>query len=213
MHKQMTFVALLALAMLAGAGSLADAQTFGFSIGGGHCHGHHHHCSPGYYFGYSSPPPVYVYPRYFAPPPVTYVYPYAAAPPVVAPAPVAAAGAPVNAWKTRTEPRANALPAADRQVSIIRNPARSGGAVTFVVDDHREVTLDAGQSHTVASTDGTTVEFDRGGDFGTSRKTLGPGLHEFVVTARGWDLVNQKDRIAAATRPQVKSNALPSTNR
>lgn len=209
MHKQMKFVALLALAMMATAGSLASAQTFGFSIGGGHGYHHHRHCPPSYYFGFSSPPPVYVYPRYVAPPPVTYVYPYAAAPAPVAPAPVAAAPAPVNTWKTRTEPRANTLPVSERQVAIIRNPAKSGGPVAFVVDDEKEVTLDEGQSHALAANGGYLVEFDRGGDFGTARKTLGPGVHEFVVTDRGWDLVNPKDRVLTATKPSVRSNTLP----
>lgn len=217
MNKRM-LMALLALAMVTGMGSLAHAQSFGFSIGGGgYGHHHHHHCPPSYYFGFASPPPVYVYPRYVAPPPVTYVYPYAAAPAVAAPAPVAAAPAPSpapqTAWKTRTEPRGNTLPVAQRQVTIIRNPAKSGGAVAFVVDEEDEVALNEGQSHSLLTSSNYTVEFDRGGDYGISRKTIGAGVHEFVVTERGWDLVNTKDRVLTATKPSIKSNTLPSTTK
>jgi hypothetical protein len=212
MTKQKTFVALLALAMMAAGGSLASAQSVRFSIGGGHGFHHHHHCPPSYYFGYS-PPPIYVYPRYVAPPPVTYVYPYAAAPAAVVPQPLATAPTPTDTWKPRTEPRANMLPVSEGQVAIIRNPVSSGGAVSFVVDEDREVALAEGQSHKVANHGGSIVEFDRGGDFGTARKTLGSGLYEFVATERGWDLVSSKDRIQTATRPSVKSNALPTLKR
>lgn len=208
-----SFLAVLALAIMATSGSLASAQSIRFSIGGGPgCH--YRHCAPSYYFGYSAPAPIYVYPRYVAPPPVTYVYPYAAAPPIVAPAPVAAAPVPAaDTWKPRTEPRANALPVSEGQVAIIRNPASSGGTVSFVIDEDREVALAEGQAHKVTNHGGTIVEFDRGGDFGTTRKTIGSGLYEFVVTERGWDLVNQKERVQTAAKPSVRSNVLPTLTR
>jgi hypothetical protein len=34
-----------------------------------------------------------------------------------------------------------------------------------------------------------TLEFDRGGSFGTARYTLIQGAYKFVATERGWDLV------------------------
>lgn len=214
MTRSIAMLALAAMLALTG-GSVAHAQAFGFSISsGGHGH-HHHHCRPGYSFGFFSPPPppVYVVPRVYAPPPV-YVYPAPVA--TVAPAPVYAA-APVpapqtnTAWKTKTQPAVNALPTSQRQVTIVRNPARSGGPVAFVVDDENEVALDEGQSHSLVTGGAYTIEFDRGGDFGSAKKTLGPGVYEFVVTDHGWDLVNPKEVDRTAARPSVKRNELPKT--
>lgn len=34
-----------------------------------------------------------------------------------------------------------------------------------------------------------TIEFDRGGDFGTARYSLSPGTFKFKLTDRGWELV------------------------
>lgn len=201
-----------------------QAQSVQFSFGGGHGHGHghhhHHHHRPAYSFGFFAPPPppVYVYPRVVAPP-VTYVYPYPTAVAAPPPAPAVAATPPApsaavadsSAWKTRPQPRTNALPTAQRQMTIIRNPAKSGGAVAFVVDEESEVALDEGQSHSLLQGESYTVEFDRGGDFGTSRKTVSGGVYEFVVTDRGWDLVSQSEVQRTAARTTVKKNSLPAT--
>lgn len=158
-------------------------------------HGHHHH--------------YYARPYYYAPPPVTYVYP---APSVqyvapVAPAPLAPAPA---TWTGRAEPRTNTLPVSQGITSTvtIRNPAASGGNVAFIVDENQEVALSAGQTQTLTDRGSYTVEFDRGGSFGTARKTLTSGAYEFQVTERGWDLV-EAGRIA--TKPSIRRNELPGT--
>jgi hypothetical protein len=206
MTRSKILLAMLALAMIAGGPALAQAQRISLSIGGGYghgYHGHHHHHS-GVTFGYLAPPPrvTYVYPA-----PVVreqiYVYPQPA--PVYVPAP-----APQTPnWTTRAEPRTNALPAkaAANTWVVIRNPVDSGGRVAFLIDDETEVALDEGRSRAISG-DRHTIEFDRGGDFGAARKTVGEGQYEFVVTERGWDLVSvakNSDRVAAG----VQKNELP----
>jgi hypothetical protein len=179
--------------------------------GGGHHHGHSH-----FSFGLSLGPAWYPYyrPVYVAPPPVTYVYPQPSVqyvvPPTtyVAPAtPAVAAPAAAN-WTSRTEPKANILPASQSVSSTvtIRNPVNSGGSVAFLIDDTSEVTLTAGRTQTLTNKSSYTIEFDRGGDFGTARKTLTGGAYEFTVTESGWDLV-ETGRIAS--KPSVRKNALP----
>ncbi|HTN75190.1 MAG TPA: hypothetical protein VL096_08085 [Pirellulaceae bacterium] len=213
MLRSISLLALLALALLASVPDQAQAQSVAFSFGGGgHGYHHHHHCRPSYYFGYA-PPPVYVYPRVVAPP-VTYVYPYpaAAVTPAIAPAPVAAA-APAPAWNARTQPRPNTLPVSQRQVTIVRNPAKSGGAVAFVVDEADEVALDEGQSHSLLTNSSYVVEFDRGGNYGTAKKSIGAGVYEFVVTERGWDLVSQGSADRVASKPSIRQNELPAKSR
>ena len=206
----------LALALLASLAGTAQAQRMSFSIGGGggghyghHGHHHHHH-HPSWSFGFYSPPPprvTYVYPA-----PVVreqvYVYPQQTVlqqPVTVAPAP-----APTSNWTSRPEPKANALPASQAKNSwvIIRNPAASGGPVAFLIDEETDVRLEEGQSRSLSGGP-RTVEFDRGGDFGAAKKTLSEGTYEFVVTDRGWDLVNKKEVERTATKPGAVKNALP----
>jgi hypothetical protein len=192
--KRMEIVIVLALASLAPAVAQAGHPSVFLSFSGGHYgHCHHHYARP-YFYAYAPPPPVYVYP----PPAVSYVAPTYVAPP--------AAAAPN--WTSRSEPRSNVLPASQTTMSAvtIRNPAASGGTVTFVVDTSDEVTLTAGQTQTLNTKNGYTVEFDRGGDFGVTRKTLSSGAYEFQVTDRGWDLV-EASRVA--TRATVRRNELP----
>jgi hypothetical protein len=159
-----------------------------------------------YIYDYA-PPPVYVYPA----PVMQPVLPAYAAP-AYTPAPSAPAPAatpPAAQWTTRTEPRANALPTATATVTV-RNPSASGGPVAFVVDEAREVTLQAGQTQTLSSQPRYIVEFDRGGDFGVARKTLTSGAYEFQVTDRGWDLI---EAARVAQKPAPQPNALPSPTR
>jgi hypothetical protein len=198
--------AVLVLASLASVPALAG--------GGGH---HHHHGHSSFSFGLSLGPTWYPYyrPVYVAPPPVTYVYPQPSVQYVVPPttyvAPAVAAPAPAPAaanWTSRGEPKANILPASQsvNATVTIRNPANSGGSVAFLVDDSSEVTLTAGRTQTLTNKSSYTIEFDRGGDFGTARKTLTGGAYEFAVTESGWDLV-ETGRVAS--KPSVRKNALP----
>lgn len=200
MKRSLVFVAMLSLAVLSSAAH-AGGSHFHFSLGGPHC-GWGHHCPPwprSYVFDFA-PRPVYVYQPVVQPVVPAYAAPaYSAAP---APAPA------TSNWSSRTEPRTNALPASQPVTSTvtIRNPANSGGAVAFVVDEAREVSLNAGQTQTLTNKASYTIEFDRGADYGLARKTLSGGAYEFTVTERGWDLIDA-DRVA--TKPTVRRNELP----
>ena len=202
--KSTLAAALLAAAAMAFVPSEAGAQHFHIEFGGHH-HGrhHHHHCydwRPGFYYEYVRPPVAYIY----APPPpvrreVTYVYPTVseAAPRQLSLAPQA-------------DVRPSPLPPAQGNAVVIRNPVTSGGAVAFVVDEKAEVSLKPGGSHSLSSGSSYLVEFDRGGGYGTARRTLGQGSFDFVVTPTGWDLVSQADSAAQlSAKPSVKRNEIP----
>ena len=53
-----------------------------------------------------------------------------------------------------------------------------------------------------------TTEFDRGGNFGTAKRTLRDGDFQFVVGDNCWDL--KKTQVNAKTIPQIKNSALQS---
>jgi hypothetical protein len=100
-------------------------------------------------------------------------------------------------------------PAAARQAQTplqIWNSAGQKLPVAFVVDG-QELTLHDGQSHTFYGSGAKLVEFDRGGDFGTARRSLTGSQYEFVITDAGWDLVRRGE--AAASVSQAPRNALP----
>ena len=206
----------------------AQSFSFGFASGGGH--GGHHHGGHGCYGGYRNwygfdfyRPPVYHYPPVvYAPPPVTYVYPAPAVQLVqpvpavsqVAPAPsgLTAADLPPTLSSTATSGsalRLNSIPTQQQRANVVlRNPAENAGSVAFRVQDQVDAELGPGTTRTWSDRTSLTVEFDRGGDFGTARKLLRPGAYEFVVTEQGWDLVSTvsptKGRAAS-----LQKNTLP----
>lgn len=197
--------------LLAGSGpSIAHAQGFSFAFGSpGHgCHGHH----GGWYgFNYYRPPPYYYYP----PPPVTYVYPAAPVVSVVQPAPYAVAApappAPAAFSAAQAPLPINAAPGAARGKVLLRNPVENGADVAFLVEGHTRAELHPDGLRIWNDRTTLSVEFDRGGDFGVSRKLLRPGEYQFVITDGGWDIV-----AAAAAAPggldrpaQVQRNTLP----
>jgi hypothetical protein len=176
----------------------AQAQKISFSFGHyGHGHHHHHHCwDDPWYWG-----PHYDY-VYVAPPPVVrreirYVQPVE------------------RVIETRElAPREIASPASDSVArAATQTPLQlwnSGGQkvpVAFLVDG-QQVTLHDGQSHTFYGSGAKLVEFDRGGDFGTTRRSLTGNRYEFVITDRGWDLVRQGEP-AAVTTAATPRNELP----
>jgi hypothetical protein len=196
---KVSIVVLLALAP-----SAAWAQHWSFSIG----HGHHHHhgwhdyhchdpfwCGPHYDYLYVAPPPLVRREiRYVEPVQETTVETRVLPPKVTARQPAATtatAKAPLQIWNS-----------AGRQASV-----------AFLVDG-QEVSLSDGQSHTFYGGGSRTIEFDRGGNFGTGRVVVNQGQYEFVVGDRGWDLVRRGvggDSIA--TRPITPKNELPAVAR
>ena len=206
-----SIVLFAALALLPAA---SQAQTsFGFSIGsGGHCH--HRHChgwSVGYGVGplwgpaWYAPPPAIIY---AAPPPVQerviYVQPPPAAPqpPAYSPySPTSARGGAADTAPTLTGRAAN-----DDRI-VIRNTAGAQLPVAFVVDG-QDVELADGATRTFVGRTQRTIQYDRGGRFGSTQQELTGGQYEFRVTASGWDLVRRPDA-ASSSRTAIRANALP----
>lgn len=182
-------------------------------------HGHHgHHGHGGWHvdflFGgayYPTPwyPPYYYYP---APAPVVYapqqIYvPLSQTAVPVAPTATAAASAPAS---TPITIRSNTTPAYRGNGVTIRNPSASSTNVAFVVDSRTEVELKPGDEVPLSQKGSYFVEFDRGGDFGTSKQTLTEGSYEFVVTAKGWELQKtSSDENSPVPTPVVRRNMLP----
>jgi hypothetical protein len=77
------------------------------------------------------------------------------------------------------------------------------------VQDQVDVELSPGSARTWSDRSSLTVEFDRGGDFGSARKLLRPGAYEFVVTDAGWDLVATVTPAAGSRAATVQKNTLP----
>ena len=204
--------------MLAAAPSACWAQnfSFGFQTGGRHHHGHDH-CHDSWYGFDFYQPPVYRYPPVvYAPPPVTYVYP-APAVQVVQPAFTQAQPSRAEPSSLATSPassgsavRLNSLPAQHQRSSVVlRNPAANAGSVAFRVQDQVDAELAAGTTRTWSDRASLSVEFDRGGDFGTTRKILRPGAYEFVVSDEGWDLVATVTPAVSGRAAALQKNTLP----
>jgi len=188
--------------------------SFGFSYSDGY-RGHHHHHHHGHwgYYGWYRPAPSYVY---VAPPPTVYV------PVATTTIPVAQSNLSLSSTATAQQPpsaavptaqvRANPLPAYQGSGVTIRNPAGSGARVSFVVDDTLQLDLEPGESTPLKEKNSYSVAFDRGGDFGTSRRVLGEGIYEFVATESGWELRRDAVKTASSetpTEPVVRRNELP----
>jgi len=177
--------------------------------GGGGYHGHRGpHCHPGFYGAYYYPRPYYNY-VYVAPPPVVY------APQPVVTVPLSQTAAP-QAIQTASNSssatvRANSAPAYVGAGVTVRNPASSGTHVSFVVDSRKEMELAPGEAMPMVEKGHYFVEFDRGGDFGTAKRTLTEGSYEFVATANGWDLQRTQsgDGEGSIPTPVVRRNTLP----
>jgi hypothetical protein len=184
----------------------AQAQSWSFSIGHGHGHHHHHgwhydsHCHDPFWCG-----PSIGY--YYVPTPVVrreirYVQPIEE---TVQETRVLPPRVNSTSQATTSAPAKSAAAAALQ----VWNSAGGRSSVAFLVDG-QEVALSDGQSHTFYGGGSRTIEFDRGGNFGTGRVVVNQGQYEFVVGDRGWDLVRRGvggDSIA--TRPITPKNELP----
>ena len=162
----------------------AAAQHFSFSVG--HGHGHHHH-------GWHHPHHCWDDP-FWCGPHFDYVY--------VAPPPVCVAKFATCSRSSRSSKRVSSAAREHHTYSRRRRATCKSGTLAAGVcrlaswpTDSR-FPLSDGQSHTFYGGGPRTIEFDRGGDFGTARVELTGGQYEFLVTSRGWDLVR------AATRRQ-----------
>jgi hypothetical protein len=176
----------------------AAAQSFSFSIGHGYGHHHHH----GWHHHHCWDDPFWCGPHY------DYVY--------VAPLPVVRREIryvqPVErVVETRVEaPRVSTTSTAAASSNLqIWNACGRRVPVGFLADG-QSVSLSDGQSHTFYGSGARTIEFDRGGDYGTARVELTGGQYEFVVTSRGWDLVQRAGATGNfAQKASAPRNALP----
>jgi hypothetical protein len=209
----------LAAAILAAIPNAAHAQSFGFSIssGGHHHHHRHHHCG-GWSFGYGYSP--FWGPAYYAPPPAV-IYTAPPPPQVVReiyvqpqqPAPLSH-----SPYSSTTTPSPSASLAANSAPSIagstsnddrivIRNSAGAQLPVSFLVDG-QDVELAEGATRTFVGKTRRTIQYDRGGRFGTTHQDLAGGHYEFRITSSGWDLVRKPD-VTPSSRTAIRSNSLP----
>ena len=86
----------------------------------------------------------------------------------------------------------------------IVNPSATQTTLQFLLDD-KTVTLAPGESKAVSADQARTVEFDKGGDYGSAGYRLTAGTFEFRATANGWDM--QRQPVATAA-PAVASTLL-----
>ena len=213
--------AAVALAMVADKAASAQSA-FGFSIssGGGHHghhgHHHHHHHHPRWSFGYSAGP--WWGPAYYVPPPavvyaappvvqerVIYVQPPASPPPPIV-SPYSSTQQPQGSFAASNSPAVSRASEPDDRI-VIRNAAGAQLPVAFVVDG-QDIELADGSTRTFVGRAQRTIQYDRGGKFGSTQQDLTGGQYEFRITATGWDLVRRPD--VAASRTAVKANTLPS---
>jgi hypothetical protein len=209
-------------ALLAIAPAEVRGQAFAFSIGSGGYRHHHGGWSVGYGYGpywgpgwgpgwYGPPPIVY------APPPVVQpvVQPIYVQPQTVAPAPP-----PTTSPYTSSTPPANATLAANTAPSlagstaaddriVIRNVGGAQLPVSFLVDS-QDMELADGATRTFVGKAHRTIQYDRGGRFGSTQQDLTGGQYEFRITSTGWDLVRRPD--IRSGRTAVRANSLPESS-
>lgn len=169
---------------------------------GGHVHGHIHAFPLGGYYGsygigspYAYRPtlsyPVYSYPSVVT---ATVVQPVVAVSPTV----IQAAGV-----TTSTSLKPNAIPPYTGPGVTLRLPADYPGSV-YVQVDKREVEIKPGTEVVLKDKYSYRVEFDRGGEFGTSSDDITEGVYKFKAADKGWFLVPDE-----AVAGGVRRNALP----
>lgn len=183
-----------------GYGGFGHAHGIGYGLGYGgygHVHGHVHLLpSTGYYGSYwGGYPSAYSLPSY-----PTYSYPPVVAAPVVQPAVLTV---PVAEATPSTSLRPNSLPPYTGPGVTLRLPAEFPGSV-YVLIDKREVELKPGTEVVLKDKFSYRVEFDRGGEFGSSSSDITEGVYKFKVADKGWFLMPDD-----AATGGVRRNALP----
>jgi len=206
-------------ALLASAPAESHAQAFAFSIGSGGGYRHHHggwsaaygfgpNWGPGWGPGWYGPPPII-----YAPPPIVqpiYVQPQTVAPlppasPYASP-PYSSSTSPANATlAANTAPSLGGSTTGDDRI-VIRNVAGAQLPVSFLVDS-QDVELAEGATRTFIGKTHRTIQYDRGGRYGSTQQDLTGGQYEFRITSTGWDLVRKPDM--ASSRTAVRANTLP----
>lgn len=216
--KRLTLALMLAGSLLASMPAKTSAQAFAFSVGsGGGCH--HHHGGWGFSYGYG---PGWWGPGWWGPPPIVYAPPPIVQPVVqpvyIQPQTIAPVPTPTSTpYTSNSAPAAPSTPAENRPSLagttpnddriVIRNAAAAQLPVSFLVDG-QDVDLADGATRTFVGKAHRSIQYDRGGRFGSTQQDLTGGQYEFRITSTGWDLVRRPDLVPTA-RTAVRSNALP----
>ncbi len=216
-NRTRRLVVVLGLASLAMAcvPAVTRAQSVAFAIGSG---GRYHHHG-GWAFGYGVGPywgPGWG-PGWYGPPPVVYAQPPVVQPIYVQPTTVAVPPPPaVSPYTSSAAPpgpavAANMVPTIPASNSsddriVIRNTSGANLSVSFLIDS-QDVELADGSTRTFVGRAHRTIQYDRGGRFGSTQQDLTGGQYEFRVTTSGWDLVRKPD--ISSSRTAVRANSLP----
>ena len=139
---------------------------------------------------------------------VIYVQPQTPAPPPAA-SPYTASPAATKSLAANAVPSSLAGSTESDDRIVIRNTAGADLAVSFLVDG-QDVELAEGGTRTFIGKPRRTIQYDRGGQFGSTQQDVTGGQYEFRITATGWDLVRRPD-VSKPSRTAVRGNSLPST--
>jgi hypothetical protein len=83
----------------------------------------------------------------------------------------------------------NPLPSTGAGAANIQivNPVQTGIALTYTLNG-TQYSIRHGETQNLPSDRTWMIEFDRGGQFGSARYNLAPGVYTFSPTDRGWEL-------------------------
>ncbi len=84
--------------------------------------------------------------------------------------------------------------------AVLINPRQNGGPISYTLNAIR-YTMQPGYEQKLPAGRSWTIEFDRGGSFGTARYSLRPGTYAFAVTDRGWDVVRRTNPLTTDSTP------------
>jgi hypothetical protein len=189
----------------------AEGQSISFGFSTGHHHHHRHHWHDHCYGPRYRPWVGLVY----APPPVIHERVIYVEPPPRVSTTIVTGGTSLaaNNWTAPVASSASTNPpvvstpvaaASDARITI-RNGAGVQLPVAFLVDG-QDFELPDGEARSFVGSGRRTVQYDRGGRFGSTQHDLSAGDYEFRITASGWDLVR---RPGQSDRSAVRPNSLP----
>lgn len=103
-------------------------------------------------------------------------------------------------------------PGAGLPIKIV-SPDDAGVALSYSLNEF-DYTIAPGESQTISNDREWIITFDRGGEFGTARYSLAPGLYSFKLTEQGWQVYHDADLskvtgVQPTASKTVAKNVLP----
>jgi hypothetical protein len=92
-------------------------------------------------------------------------------------------------------------PGAGRPIKIV-SPESAGVPIRYSLNQY-DYTIQPGESQTITNDREWVITFDKGGDFGTAKYTLAPGLYKFALTETGWQVYHTADVDTISSKPTV----------